>query len=127
MANFAEPSDVAAWWRDLSPEEEARATALLTSASALIRDRVPTVDDRITAGTLDPEIPKIVAIGATLRILQNPNGVRSWSIDDVTVTYDRSDTAGPLEMHLTDHELDLLTGRRRGRIRTARITPTLHP
>lgn len=128
MADFAEVADVAAWWRELSAAEQAKASTLLTSVSALIRQTVTTVDDRIDDGTLDAEIPKMVAVQAVLRVMRNPDGVASWAIDDVRVTNARrDDSEDPAELFLTDREIAMLRGDRHKRVGTAHVVPTIRP
>ncbi|MFT3971701.1 MAG: Gp19/Gp15/Gp42 family protein [Micropruina sp.] len=70
---FATAADLAAVWRPLSVAEQARANALLTIASAIIREACPEVDDRLTATppTLDAAIPKWVACQMARRVMAN--------------------------------------------------------
>ncbi len=67
--SFATASDLESGWRPLTDAEVARADTLLSRASARIRQRFPSVDDRIAEGTLDPEIPLIVAVAMAQRAM----------------------------------------------------------
>ena len=128
MADFASTTDVAArWQRDLSTEQDTAATALLAGVSALIRYLAPGIDDRIADGTLDAEIPKMVTVSAVLRVLRNPAGVRSWSIDGIQVTHDTRDLPDPAQPYITEGELDLLAGNRRRQVGTVRLRPGVRP
>lgn len=133
MANFAAVADITAQWRALSDEESTRATALLTRASATIRNDFPGIDDRIDAGKLDAEIPKGVAVDMVTRVLGSPHDtVRSVSIDDATMRFQtgREDGRPTSTMYLTDEDKDRLAGKsatRRGRVGTIHAQPTLKP
>lgn len=131
MADFADPSDIAAQWRTLSTEEESRATALLPRASAIIREAVPSVDDRVTAGSLDAELPKGVAVDMVVRVLDRPtDDVTSVTTDDTTFRWEtgRGGQTSSTSLHITDAEVALLAGtRRRPRVGTIHARPTLQP
>jgi hypothetical protein len=49
-------------------------------ASAVVRSKVPTVDDRIADGTLDADLVRGVVAQMVIRALQNPGGLRSKSV-----------------------------------------------
>ena len=66
---FATRRDLATRWRPLAPSEEARATALLADASALIRARMPSIDTRLMTGHLDPDLPRMVACAVVKRAM----------------------------------------------------------
>ncbi len=61
---FADPSDVAARWRPLTPAEEETAAALLQDASALLRASYPGIDDQVASGAVDPDV--MVAVAANM-------------------------------------------------------------
>lgn len=107
MTDFATPSDVAARWRPLSAAEVTVATALLGDASAMMRARVATLDDRIGDGDLDATLATAVCVQMVLRVLRNPDGLVSEQIDDYGVR--RTDTAADGSLRITREELDLLT------------------
>jgi hypothetical protein len=87
---FATPTDVAAVWRPLSDAEEAVAATLLSYASTLVRVNVPGIDDRITAGTLDADLPKMVVVGMVKGAMDRPAGAKS--LTETTGPYTRSIT-----------------------------------
>ncbi|WP_151898278.1 MULTISPECIES: hypothetical protein [unclassified Streptomyces] len=99
MADFATVEDLRArlLGRDLTTDEEAKAPALLTDATAIILARFP---------YLDPLAPPPVAVGVccamVLRVLRNPSGLRTEAIDDYSYTIDSSRSAG--ELYLTQEE-----------------------
>lgn len=99
MADFATVEDLRArlLGRDLTPDEEAKAPALLADATAIIQARFP---------QLDPATPPPSAVGVccamVLRVLRNPAGLRTEAIDDYSYTIDSSRSTG--ELHLTEQE-----------------------
>jgi hypothetical protein len=119
---FATSADVESAWRALSTDEAASATYWLTFASAIIRREVPTVDARITAGTLDADLVMGVAVSMVLRRLQNPDGYRSVqeSIEDYSTTATRDSALSAGGVYLNEDEKCLL-GERSGAFS---ITPT---
>lgn len=132
MADLAAPSDIAAQWRALSSDEEVRAAALLARASAIIRARFPTIDDRITAGSIDAEIVKGVAVDMVVRKLARPTDeVTSVTTDDTTFRWEtgRGGESRPTGMSMTADDVDLLSGpaRRSPRVGTIHTYPTLRP
>lgn len=129
---FATSGDVAvAMMRALSPAETAWAEQQLSFATAMVRERVPDVDTRVSAGSLDRLIVKGVVVAMVTRVLKNPDGTRSTStaraIDDYreerTTTTDQALSDGVLR--LTDDELALLRsgGARRGAFSIAPSQP----
>lgn len=106
MADFATVADVAARWRPLSASEQLVAAALLGDASAVMRARVPSLDDRVDDDTLDVALPRSVCVQMVLRVLRNPDGLVSEQIDDYGIR--RSESAAG-SLHITDDELALLT------------------
>ena len=86
--------------RDLTDEEERRATAWLEDAEALILKPFPQYATTPTA------ISKKVCCAMVLRVLTNPDGKRQESIDDYSYTVDSSRSRG--EVYLSDDELEEL-------------------
>ncbi|MEU9405039.1 Gp19/Gp15/Gp42 family protein [Streptomyces sp. NPDC048281] len=86
--------------RDLTDEEQRRATAWLDDATALILDRFPQYETMPTA------VSKKVCCAMVLRVLGNPDGKRQESIDDYSYTVDSSRSRG--EVYLSDDEMDEL-------------------
>lgn len=95
---LAEAQDVADIWRPLSAAQTTQADALCLKASDLLRQRLPSVDDRIGLFTTDPTdraalAPTVVAdVVATMvkRVMSNVDGV--WN---------ESTTAGPFSKSKT--------------------------
>lgn len=96
MVAFAIPDDVEAIWRPLSELETARAAQLLEYASALIRQRVPRVDEWVADGSLAEFSVRYVAVQMVYRFMLNPEGKRQESIDDYSWTRDNALSAGGL-------------------------------
>jgi hypothetical protein len=108
---FATVDDVATdLMRPLTTAEAARADTGVTVASAIIRSRLPLIDQWITEGELDPVLPRQVVVDAVVRVLRNPNGMKqvqqtagpfssggSWDTDQV---------GG--RVYITDDELAML-------------------
>lgn len=86
--------------RDLTPAETRRAVPLLEDATAIILDRFPQYATTPTQGST------AVCSAMVLRVLLNPEGKRSETIDDYSYTIDSARSAG--ELYLTEYELDTL-------------------
>lgn len=97
-------------WRDLTPEEEARADALCRFASEIIRQALPGIDARISAGTLSGDLPTFVCAQMVLRVLRNPSGVAAETVGPWSVTYGSSGTQATGALFIAADELALLTG-----------------
>jgi hypothetical protein len=89
-------ADIEARFRTLTDAEENTAQALIDDAWAVLLMMVPDIEDRMTAGTTSTEAVVFVMSAMVLRVLRNPNGVRSWSVDDYSETRDNSLAAGSL-------------------------------
>jgi hypothetical protein len=82
MEPFAEPGDIVAVFRPLTPTEETLATGLLAQASLKLRlaarkrgiDMATLMLDELTA-----EAVKTAVVNAAKRVLMNPEAVRQWS------------------------------------------------
>lgn len=107
MADLATTADVAARWRPLTAEETTVATALLTDASAVLRARVATLDERVASGDLPAALVVAVCSQMVLRVLRNRDGLVTEQIDDYG--YRRADGAADGRLYVTRDELDLLT------------------
>jgi hypothetical protein len=82
MAALATHADVAARWRPLTAAEQTVAAAFLDDASALVRSKVPDIDARIAADANLAAVAKGVVANMVRRVMLNPEGWRSSSIDD---------------------------------------------
>lgn len=69
--SYAEPADLAARWRPLTPVETATAEVLLGDASAIIRAECPDVEGRLAATPpgLDEAVVKFVACSMVKRAM----------------------------------------------------------
>lgn len=77
MAALADIWKVQVRYRPLADSELPAVMDLLDFASAVARRLVPSIDDRVTAGTLDPELVSGVVAGAVVRVLRNRStGIR---------------------------------------------------
>lgn len=92
------------------PEADAQLQALLDKAELRLVSLVPSIPDRVAAGTLAPELVAGVVQDMALRVLRNPTGMRqtSVSVDDYTEagTMDTSLSSGLL--YVSEGELALL-------------------
>lgn len=104
---FATVQELEDAWRPLSDAEQTPAATRLAQASRIIRHRFSTIDDRITAGDLDPDLVADVAISMVIRYLRNPDGDRQVSFEDYSTTKDSAAASG--DLCLTDEELDTLS------------------
>lgn len=98
---FATVDDVDAL-RPLTADERELANTLLRYASALMRRQLPTLDARITAGTLDPDLAEYVAVQMVVRVLRNPDGIRQETVGPSSITYDTSQAVGQLMLSTGD-------------------------
>jgi hypothetical protein len=109
--SVAKPADVVARWRPLSPNQETVAQTRLADVERQIRRRMTKVGrsltDELAADDLlavdDPD--KVfrdtlveVEVLAVLRVLKNPEGLRSESFDDYSRTRDRASSDGELRV-----------------------------
>ena len=110
--------DIAARWRPLTDAEGVAALAFVGAATRLIRATLPTLQQRVDAGLVDPELVDDIIISMVLRVLKNPDGIRqeSESIDDFTHswTVDSAQSTGGL--YLTLDERSLLLPRQTSRL-----------
>jgi hypothetical protein len=90
---FATVADLESRWRPLSSQEAAQAEVLLADASAILRAQCPTIDQRITDGTLDPELPEMVTCSMVKRAMM------AADMGDGVTT--QQQTAGPFSASLS--------------------------
>ena len=94
---FASVDDVAVRWsRDLSCEERELVSVRLEDVERLIRRRVPTLDDRLAAGSIDVEDLIQVEADAVLRLCRNPEGYVSETDGNYTYTLSKDLATGKL-------------------------------
>lgn len=92
MASFAGYMDVEARWRPLSTAEQDVADQLAADASAMLRERWPDVDARVTAGTLTAaSLTRIVAMAVK----------RAMLVGDAEGLESQQQAAGPFSVSAT--------------------------
>jgi hypothetical protein len=106
MVDLATQDDVESLWRPLTRDEAQGIDGMLRFASGIVRVRVPSVDARITEGTLDRQLVADVVASMVLRAIRNPTGVRTETVGPVSYTVDSNVAAGYL--YLDPAELALL-------------------
>lgn len=112
MPNPTTVADIEARWRPLTAQETTNATAFLGDAWALLLTRRPTLEADMTALTVKTENVRRVVAAMVLRILKNPDGYDSESLDDWTGRRNALMASGVL--HVTPDELaDMSPGRKR--------------
>ncbi len=93
LESFATITELPNGWRPLTTDEIERAGWLLAKASRAIRAELPSVDARIAAGTLDPELASDVVCDMVRRQLSTPT--------DRDQVAQASETRGPFSMTAT--------------------------
>lgn len=106
MAGLVDVSDVSTVYGELTALQAAQVSAWLARLSAMVRLRYPTIDARVAASADLGVLTRGVLVDAVLRVLRNPDGKVSETIDDYT--YRRSDTVADGSLYLTDDEWALL-------------------
>lgn len=102
---LAAPEDVAARWRVLTAAEEDVASAFIDDASAILRQKVSSVDGRLADGSLSADLVAMVVAGMVRRLMQSPPpGMSSWTVDDYTERFYEVQN----RLILDDEDLDLL-------------------
>lgn len=112
MAALASPADLGKRWRPLSDGELLAADAFLMDVSAVIRSRVPGVDERIAADPNYAALVVKVVTGSVLRTLRNPDGKIQESLDDYA--YRRADAVADGSLYVSESDLALLRAGRTG-------------
>lgn len=106
MGNPVLLDDLEARWRPLLDTEKANAQALLDDAWAIANAQVPMLTSSLDSGGVSPDVVRAVVSAMVIRVLRNPDGVRTWSVDDYSQTRDNSVSAGAL--YLSEDELALI-------------------
>lgn len=103
---LATVSDLAAWVGREIPDNDPRAGAVLSAASALVRSHSgQTWVDGSNALADVPDVIAAVVVQVAGRVWVNPSGLTSATIDDATRRWGEAGTAG---LYLTPHEKDVL-------------------
>lgn len=84
---WATTADVEAWWRPLTPDEEAVAETRIKGVEAYIKVLAPGIQGRIDAGNLDVEAVKYVVCQVVKRTMDTP--------ETMSGVNQMSNTAGP--------------------------------
>lgn len=100
-------------------DADASLQRLLDKAEARLLAVLPSIPERVTAGTLSRDLVAGVVEDMVLRVVNNPRGIRSMSIDDYSETIDRAASSGAL--YLSDAERKLLAGPGRGAVGSIRL------
>lgn len=106
MANPVTVDAVAARWRPLTDAERGVAEELLVDTWAILTTKVTDLEARLAAETISAELVTAIVAGIVLRVLKNPSGLLTQSIDGYSYTRDKVMASGALNP--TDEELDLL-------------------
>jgi hypothetical protein len=86
--------------------EVAQVNAWLEDTEALIRARIPDLDELVASGALDEDLVVLVECNAVVRKIKNPDGKLNEKIDDYS--YALTDEAARGDLFLTDAEWALL-------------------
>lgn len=105
-APLAISDDVVELWKPLTAQETVNVDAMLRYVSALIRAKVPNLDARVSAGTLDEDLVTFAAVMPVKRVLMNQDGVRQRSENtgpySDSITVDSAISSGLLVVNDTD-------------------------
>jgi hypothetical protein len=108
VANPVIVDDIEARFGSLTAAERSTAQALIDDAWAVLLTQVPNLETQIEAAAVSPGVVVFVVSSMVLRVLRNPSGIRSWSVDDYTETRDNTLSAGSL--YASETEIALLSG-----------------
>ncbi|WP_062077691.1 Gp19/Gp15/Gp42 family protein [Demequina globuliformis] len=87
-------------------DEVAQVEAWLSDVEAIIRARVPDLDDRVTDGNPAEAVVVMVEANAVVRKVKNPDGKQNERIDDYSYGLNSDYARG--DLFLTDDEWELL-------------------
>jgi hypothetical protein len=85
-----------------------RLDVLLTRASAKLAAKVPSLDRRMAAGQVDPEVPAGMVVEAVLRVWRNPAGLTQQGVGPFQASY--NNRAQQNEIIFDQEEIDQLLG-----------------
>jgi|SRR5699024_3300549 len=89
-----------------SSAEIAQVTAWLTDVEALIKVRIPDLDQRVVTGQVDESIVALVEAQVVVRKVKNPDGKQNERIDDYSYGLNADSARG--DLFLTAEEWALL-------------------
>ncbi len=84
--------------RELSPDETQMVLALLEDVEAMIRQRIPDLDEKIADGEIQERIVVMVEVNAVLRVLRNPDAFLSETDGNYSYTRSSDGASGYLEI-----------------------------
>lgn len=88
MAVYATWDDVTATFEGALPDDaKPRIEALIRQASARLNAMVPSLAARVSAGTVDPELPSSLVVEAVLRLVRNPVGAQQQSVGPFNLSF----------------------------------------
>ena len=95
------------WGQAVTSATRPQVQALVDGAHTYVRARVPTVDARVSAGTIDAAAVKLVITQMVVSVLRNPEGLK---MEMAGVFQRQLDTTGAASgrLTLTDDQLRLL-------------------
>jgi hypothetical protein len=88
--------DVEIRYGDLDDDQHQLTGYLLKAASKMVRQRFPLIGEQMAAGLLDQDVIAQTVAGMVLRVLWNPEGLKSETTGPFSRTYDTSAAAGLL-------------------------------
>lgn len=108
MQNPTAVEDLVPRFRPLTAAEEVNAAAWLADAWEELRARVPSLEARYAAGLVTDGLIRRVVAAMVVRVLRNPDSLRSWTVDGDSFTRDQLVSAGLL--FVSRDEIELLSG-----------------
>ena len=112
MDNPTTVMDVAVRWRPITdPDEDAQVQAYLDDAWSLLTDRLPSLPTDLDAGTPSAATVRRVMTAMVKRVMVNPDGLLSETVDDYSYRRDSAVSSGGL--YVSADELAALTGQSR--------------
>ena len=112
MATPASTTDLEARWRPLVGQEATNAQTFLDDAWAMLLGRRPSLEADLASGAVTEANIVRVLCAMVLRVMKNPDGYDSETIDDYT--YRRNAIISTGALHVTSDELaDITPGRKR--------------
>ena len=88
----------------------------LTSAELVVRSVAGSIESRIGSGQTSFEAVKLVLCNMVIRLLRNPEGVRTQTVGPFSVSLDQSSSSAQLVITKEDRQLLGLRARARGTI-----------
>lgn len=98
--------DVSAQYGTMGLAEESLTGWLLRNASNMLRGQRPLIDQQIREGKVSRDMAALAVTNMVLRVLRNPNGLRSETVGPFSRSWDTTTAAGLLVV--TNDELGLI-------------------